>query len=53
MDIFDIMISINNHILYVITIILIYKIKMIWKMTIFLTLLRSGPTVLQRSTCHL
>jgi hypothetical protein len=37
MDIFDIMISIINHLLYVITIMLIYGIKMIWKMPIFLT----------------
>jgi hypothetical protein len=37
MDIFDIMISMINHLLYVITIMLIYGIKMIWKMPIFLT----------------
>jgi hypothetical protein len=37
MDIFDIMISMINHLLYVITIMLIYKIKMIWKMSIILT----------------
>jgi hypothetical protein len=37
MDIFDIMISMINHLLYVITIMLIYGIKMIWKMSIFLT----------------
>jgi hypothetical protein len=37
MNIFDIMMSMINHILYVITIMLIYGIKMIWKMPIFLT----------------
>jgi hypothetical protein len=37
MDIFDIMMSMINHLLYVITIMLIYGIKMIWKMPIFLT----------------
>jgi hypothetical protein len=37
MDIFDITISIINHFLYVIIIMLIYGIKMIWKMPIFLT----------------
>jgi hypothetical protein len=37
MDIFDIMISMINHLLYVITIMLIYGIKIIWKMPIFLT----------------
>jgi hypothetical protein len=37
MDIFDIMISMINHLLYVITIMLIYRIKMIWKMPIILT----------------
>jgi hypothetical protein len=37
MDIFDIMMSMINHLLYVITIMLIYGIKMIWKMHIFLT----------------
>jgi hypothetical protein len=37
MDIFDIMISMINHLLYVITIMLIYEIKMIWKIPIFLT----------------
>jgi hypothetical protein len=31
MNIFDIMISMINHLLYVITIMLIYGIKMIWK----------------------
>jgi hypothetical protein len=35
---FDIMISMINYILYVITIMLIYGIKMIWKMPIFLTI---------------
>jgi hypothetical protein len=34
MDIFDIMI---NHLLYVIIIVLIYGIKMIWKMPIIIT----------------
>jgi hypothetical protein len=38
MDIFDIMMSMINHILYVITIMLIYGIKMILKMPIFLTI---------------
>jgi hypothetical protein len=38
MDIFDIMISMINHLLYVITIMLIYGIKIIWKMPIFLTI---------------
>jgi hypothetical protein len=37
MDIFDILISMINHLLYVIIIMLIYGIKMIWKMPIFLT----------------
>jgi hypothetical protein len=37
MDIFDIMISMFNHLLYVIIIMLIYGIKMIWKMHIILT----------------
>jgi hypothetical protein len=37
MDIFDIIISMINHLLYVITIMLIYGIKMIWKMSIILT----------------
>jgi hypothetical protein len=37
MDIFDIIISMINHLLYVIIIMLIYGIKMIWKMPIFLT----------------
>jgi hypothetical protein len=35
-DIFDIMISMINHLLYVNTIMLIYGIKMIWKMPIIL-----------------
>jgi hypothetical protein len=35
---FDIMISMINHLLYVITIMLIYGIKMIWKMPINLTI---------------
>jgi hypothetical protein len=38
MDIFDIMVSMINHLLYVITIMLIYGIKMIWKMPIILTI---------------
>jgi hypothetical protein len=38
MDIFEIVISMIKHILYVIIIMLIYGIKMIWKMPIFLTL---------------
>jgi hypothetical protein len=37
MDIFKIAISMIKHILYVIIIMLIYGIKMIWKMPIFLT----------------
>jgi hypothetical protein len=42
MDIFDIMISMINHLLYVITIMLTYGIKMIWKMPIFLTVIYWG-----------
>jgi hypothetical protein len=38
MDQFKIMISMVNYFLYVIIIMLIYGIKMIWKMPIFLTL---------------
>jgi hypothetical protein len=38
MDIIEIVISMIKHILYVIIIMLIYGIKMIWKMPIFLTL---------------
>jgi hypothetical protein len=38
MDIFVIMISMINNLLYVITIMLIYGNKMIWKMPIFLTI---------------
>jgi hypothetical protein len=37
MDIFEITISMVNYLLYVIIIMLIYGIKMIWKMSIFLT----------------
>jgi hypothetical protein len=37
MDQFDIMISMINYLLYVIIIMLIYGIKMIWKMPIILT----------------
>jgi hypothetical protein len=37
MDIFEIMISMIKHILYVIIIMLIYGIKVIWKMPISLT----------------
>jgi hypothetical protein len=37
MDILDIMISMINYILYVIILMLIYGIKMTWKMPIFLT----------------
>jgi hypothetical protein len=37
MDIFDIMIFMINHLLYDITIMLIYRIKMILKMPKFLT----------------
>jgi hypothetical protein len=37
MDIFEITISLVNYLLYVIFIMLIYGIKMIWKMPIFLT----------------
>jgi hypothetical protein len=37
MDIFDIMISLIKHLLYVIIIMLIYGIKMTWKLPIFLT----------------
>jgi hypothetical protein len=42
MDIFNIMISMINHLLYVITIMLIYGIKMIWKMPIILTGVAAG-----------
>jgi hypothetical protein len=38
MDIIEITISMINYILYVIIIMLIYGIKMIWKMSIFLTI---------------
>jgi hypothetical protein len=38
MDIFEITISMINYLLYVIIIMLIYGIKMIWKMPIFLTI---------------
>jgi hypothetical protein len=37
MDIFEITIFMINYLLYVIIILLIYEIKMIWKMSIFLT----------------
>jgi hypothetical protein len=37
-DIFEITISMINYLLYVIIIMLIYGIKMIWKMLIILTL---------------
>jgi hypothetical protein len=37
MDIIDITIFMDNYLLYVIIIMLIYGIKMIWKMTIILT----------------
>jgi hypothetical protein len=37
MDIFEITITMINYLLYVIIIMLIYEIKMIWKMPIFLT----------------
>jgi hypothetical protein len=43
MDIFEIVISMFKHILYVIIIILIYGIKMIWKMPIFLTAAAAKP----------
>jgi hypothetical protein len=42
MDQFDITISMINYLLYVITIMLIYGIKMIWKMPIILTVLVIG-----------
>jgi hypothetical protein len=38
MDIFDIMTFMINYILYVIIVMLIYGIKIIWKMHIFLTI---------------
>jgi hypothetical protein len=41
MDIFEVVISMIKHILYVIIIMLIYGIKMIQKMTIFLTVAAS------------
>jgi hypothetical protein len=37
MDIFDITISMFNYLLYVIIIMLIYRIKMVWKIPIILT----------------
>jgi hypothetical protein len=37
MDIFEITISMFNYILYIIIIMLIYEIKMIWKIPIILT----------------
>jgi hypothetical protein len=40
MDIFEITISMINYLLYVIIIMLIYGIKMIWKMPIILTGIR-------------
>jgi hypothetical protein len=39
MDQFEIMISMVNYLLYVIIIMLIYGIKMIWKMPIILTVI--------------
>jgi hypothetical protein len=48
MDIFEIMLSMFHYVLYVITIMLIYGIKMIRKMPIFLTVssnLVSGSSV--------
>jgi hypothetical protein len=48
MDIFEITISMINYLLYVIIIMLIYGIKMIWKMHVFLTLVpvwRTGARV--------
>jgi hypothetical protein len=42
MDIFDIMMSMINYILYVIIIMLVYGIKMIWKMPIFVTVQKSN-----------
>jgi hypothetical protein len=39
MDIFEIMIFMVNYLLYVIIIMLIYGIKMIWKMPINLTII--------------
>jgi hypothetical protein len=39
MDIFEITITMINYLLYVIIIMLIYEIKMIWKMPIFLTII--------------
>jgi membrane-bound acyltransferase YfiQ involved in biofilm formation len=38
MNTFDIIISMINYLLYVIIIMIIYEIKMIWKLAIFLTL---------------
>jgi hypothetical protein len=48
MDQFDITISIVNYLLYVIIIMLIYGIKMLWKMPIFLTLERCTTTARRR-----
>jgi hypothetical protein len=44
MDIFEITISMVNYLLYIIIIMLIYGIKMIWKMPIILTLERCTTT---------
>jgi hypothetical protein len=43
MDIFEIMLSMFDYLLYVITIMLIYGIKMVWKMPIILTLSPRDP----------
>jgi hypothetical protein len=44
MDIFEITISMINYLLYVIIIMLIYGIKIIWKMHIFLTVTHTKET---------
>jgi hypothetical protein len=43
MDIFEIMLSMFDYLLYVITIMLIYGIKMVWKIPIILTLSPRDP----------
>jgi hypothetical protein len=45
MDQFDITISMINYLLYVISIMLIYGIKMIWKMPIILTSVASADSL--------
>jgi hypothetical protein len=53
MDIFEIMISMIKHILYVIIIMLIYGIKIIRKMPIFLTELSTHQMKITCTSCHI